>query len=97
MEPTQKAPKVEPVNRSRRAKFIFALTGALMISALTFAYVEPDRPITRTIVESSYDIVMVIVVSYLASSSFDYSGALSKIPAIRRRQPGEETDDKSFG
>lgn len=91
MEPTQSgSDKLDPdkhlVNRRRRFNYIATLTGALMSTALTFAWVYPDHAISKTIVESSYDIVAVIVVSYLASSSVDYTGVLTRVPGLRRNK-----------
>ena len=76
----------EVVNRSRRSWYVFFVTFVLLCMALAFGLYMPDALIAKIIVEKSFEVISIIVVAYLASSSVDYTGVLSKGPGRRVSQ-----------
>lgn len=88
-----------PVSRKRRAMYVFVLTGALITSAIGFATVFPDKPITEVVVENSYNLLYVVVASYVAASSVDYSFGKFRGRGKRRDedQDGGNGNDNTVG
>lgn len=75
----------EPVNRSRRSKFIFWVVGFCLLSAFVlttmagFNIIAPEIALLTTFVQSVLSLAGLATVSYVGGSSIDYNGGLGNM------------------
>lgn len=92
--------KQEPVSRIRRSLFVFTTVGFCLGGALYLATSEKEGKVTEIVADGFITISLALSVSYVAGTSIDYSGVLSRlggrgltaVPSTPDKD--EEKDDK---
>lgn len=83
----------EPVNRTRRAYYIFAVTAFCLLSASTFVGMGYESRISEHFALRLIDLVEILSIIYVSAGVLDRSNFLSKIgEAISNRRRGVRND-----
>lgn len=89
--------KNEPVSRLRRALFVFSVVGFTLGGSLYLAMSEKEGKVTEIVADGFITISLALSVSYVAGTSIDYSGVLSRIGgrglAVAQPQPTPPATD----
>lgn len=90
---TLNEPVDEPVNRTRRAIYIFTVSAFSLISSAAFVVFGYESKIAEHYVLALLDLVEIIAIIYVTASVMDKSKLLSKIgdAVMERRSKGRDT------
>lgn len=69
--------KQEPVNRTRRAVYVFGVTGWCLVCPVAAVYMGYDTPLAEIVVKAMLGIVPILIGFYLSTSTIDRSNILS--------------------
>lgn len=96
--------KSEPVSRLRRALFVFSVVGFTLGGALYLAMSGREGKVVEIVADGFITISLALSISYVAGTSIDYSGVLSRIggkgvvasqqPAPPAPEPDDEPEPK---
>lgn len=86
---TDKTPQ-EPVNRERRALFVFGYTAVFSAIAATITFMGLEGPTAEASVTGFIGLVWIMVVSYLTTTTVDRSEILTKFGSNFQKQPEDE-------
>lgn len=65
--------KIQPVDRKRRAIYVFAFTSAAVTSSILMAFTGQDSAIAKLVAGKLLDLAEVLAFIYVSASAFDYS------------------------